>query len=106
MGSVAVDKAVRSRNPVAVAWSRSSHSPTSLDSPYGDSGRVGVSSVTVSTSGVPYVAALEENTTLSTPTSCMALRTLSVPVTFCFRSAVTLAVEAFSVPASGVSAFR
>ena len=30
----------------------------------------------------------------------------SVPVTFCFRSAVTLAVEAFSVPASGVSAFR
>ena len=38
---------------VAVAWSRSSHSPISFDSPYGDSGRVGSSSVTRSVSGVP-----------------------------------------------------
>ena len=55
----------------------------SFVSPYGDSGRVGVSSVTGSTSGVPNVAALEENTTLSTPASAMARSTLTVPVTFC-----------------------
>ena len=56
-----------------MAMSRSSHSPISFDSPYGDSGLVGVSSVTMSTSGVPNVAALEENTILSTPVSAIAL---------------------------------
>ena len=44
-----------------------SHSPISLLSPYGDSGCVGVCSVTRSTSGVPYVAAELEKTRRPTP---------------------------------------
>ena len=59
-----------------------SHSPISLLSPYGDSGRVSVSSVTSSTSGVPNVAALEENTILSAPVRSIASRRLTVPLTF------------------------
>ena len=55
----------------------------SLDSPYGDSGRVGLSSVTRSVAGVPYVAALDEKTIMSTPASSMARSRETVPVTFC-----------------------
>ncbi len=67
---------------MARPWSAISHSPISLLSPYGDSGRVGVSSVTRSTSGVPKVAALEENTILSAPVRSIASSRLTVPVTF------------------------
>ena len=70
------------RRPVARAWSRISHSPISLLSPYGDSGNVAVSSVTSSTSGVPNVAALEENTIDSTPVRSIASSRWTVPVTF------------------------
>ena len=54
----------------------------SLLSPYGDSGVVGVSSVTRSTSGVPYVAALEEKTIGRTSASSMARSRRMVPFTF------------------------
>ena len=70
------------RSPIAVAWSRSSHSPISLRLAVRRLGLRRVCSVTVSTSGVPNVAALEENTTLSTPVSAIARSTLTVPVTF------------------------
>jgi len=68
---------------VARATSLISHSPISFDSPYGDSGAFGESSVTSSVVGVPYTAAEEENTSLSTPARSIALSTLAVPVTFC-----------------------
>ncbi len=70
-------------NPAATSMSRSSHSPMSFDSPYGDSGAFGVSSTTTSTSGVPYTAALDENTALVTPFSAIARSRVAVPVTFC-----------------------
>ena len=69
--------------PYAFSASASSHSPISLVSPYGDSGPVAVASVTRSVSGVPYVAALEENTTLSTPAFFIARSSEMVAVTFC-----------------------
>ena len=71
------------RIPWATAASRSSHSPISLDSPYGDSGRVAVVSVTRSTSGVPKMAALEEKTMFSTSAASIARSRLTVAVTFC-----------------------
>ena len=46
-------------------------------------GRSRVASVTRSTSGVPYVAALEEKTTLSTPAFFIARSREMVAVTFC-----------------------
>lgn len=72
--------------PVAAAAraaSATSHSPASLVSPYGDSGAVGVASVTSSTSGVPYTAADDEKTIAGVPTSAMAARSRAVPTTFC-----------------------
>ncbi len=73
---------VGSLKSVARAWSRSSHSPISLDSPYGDSGRVGFFSVTVPVSGVPKTAALEEKTILSTWWAAIASSRVTMPVTF------------------------
>jgi hypothetical protein len=55
----------------------------SFDSPYGDAGAFGVSSTTSSTSGVPYTAALDEKTTLSTSHAAIAPRSVAMPVTFC-----------------------
>ena len=46
----------------AALVARSATPRSSFVSPYGDSGRVGVSSVTSAVSGVPYVAALDEKT--------------------------------------------
>jgi hypothetical protein len=63
--------------------SRSIHSEISLLSPYGDSGRVGVASVTRSTSGVPNTPALDENTMLATPAASMRSTSTWVPMTFC-----------------------
>src|SRR5665648_1189757 len=45
--------------------------------------QAGVSSVTRSVSGVPYTAALEENTSEPTPACSIADNRLSVPTTFC-----------------------
>lgn len=61
------------RNPRARLWSRISHSPMSLLSPQGDSGRVGVPSVTRPARGLPYTAADEEKTMFRTPTLSMAV---------------------------------
>ncbi|CAM5682954.1 hypothetical protein SHIRM173S_08034 [Streptomyces hirsutus] len=51
-------------SPVARPVARTSHSPASFVSPYGDIGRQGVSSVTslAPVDGVPYTAAEDENT--------------------------------------------
>ncbi len=69
--------------PWARAVAAISHSPTSLVSPYGLIGRQGVSSVTRSTSGMPYTAAEEEKTSRPTPADAMASSRVCRPVTFC-----------------------
>ena len=55
----------------------------SLDSPYGDSGSVGVDSVTTAEDGVPYTPAEDENTSRPTPATAMASSRDRVPSTFC-----------------------
>lgn len=69
--------------PVALPVARTSHSPASLVSPYGDIGTQGVSSVTRSTSGMPYTAAEEEKTKDGTPAAVTASSRTRRPSTFC-----------------------
>ncbi|CAM5244018.1 hypothetical protein SNARM312S_04548 [Streptomyces narbonensis] len=68
--------------PFAWPAARAIHSPTSLVSPYGLSGRHSVSSVTRSTSGMPYTEAEEEKRKLFTPAAAAASRMTWRPVTF------------------------
>lgn len=58
--------------PCALPAARTSHSPASFVSPYGLSGAHGVSSVTSSTSGMPYTEAEEEKRKLRTPAAATA----------------------------------
>ena len=68
--------------PCARPAARTSHSPASFVSPYGFIGTQGVSSVTSSTSGLPYTAAEEEKTKRSMPASATASSSVARPPTF------------------------
>ena len=78
---------------MTAATSRSSHSLITLLCPYGLSGAAGVSSSTISASGVPYHEALPENRKLAMPRSATASSSTWIPVTLARKNSSGCSTE-------------